>query len=145
MCGSPLLFNQSGIDIPISENDVKKILKLIIHHHNARFELLEIAIVNEEEIVRINKKFLGKDYITDTISFRYEENSSNNKIEATIYVCAQRVKEQALELGKIQKDEFLRIIIHGLLHVIGFDDKTKTGKQEMSDLEDKYLKNFYQR
>jgi len=144
MNGTPLLFNESGTDIPLSEEDVSKIVQLIANHHNVSFELIEIAVVDEQEIVRLNKEFLGRKYITDTISFRYDDEDSDEKIEGTIYVCAQRVAEQAVELGQTKKDEFLRIVIHGLLHVIGYNDESEEGKEHMRTLEDTHLNNFYQ-
>jgi len=143
MSGSSLLFNESGIDIPLSEEDVAKIVHIITDYHHVSFELLEIAVVDEQEIIRLNKKFLDREYVTDTISFRYDDEGSDEKIEATIYVCAQRVVEQALELKQVKKDEFLRIVIHGFLHIIGYDDESEKGKEHMRTLEDIHLNNFY--
>ncbi len=143
---SPLqFFNDSGEPVPLSENDAAAILKLVSEQENATFSFVELVYVNEAEIVRINTEHLGRSYVTDTISFRYDEDShpaENPGIEGTLFCCAQRIKEQAAEFGEPVEREFKRIFIHGLLHLIGYEDDTPELKAEMSRLEDTYLALF---
>ena len=96
-----------------------------------RFENINIVIVSPKEILRINKEFLGHNYVTDVITF---ENTSpvNNKIYADIFVCFEQTKKQARELGKHYRKEFLTVIIHGILHLIGYDDDTLKKRNEMN-------------
>lgn len=137
---SPLqLFNTSGISLPFKEDEAKTILEFVSKDHKCLFSFVEVVYVDESEIVRINREFLNRDYVTDIISFRYDEDKANQEIEGTLYCCAPRIKEQASEFGESEKQEFLRVLTHGLIHLLGYDDQTPEEKTEMTRLENKYL------
>ncbi len=138
------IFNTTNAELPCKEIDCRKIFEFICQHEKATFELVEVAFVDENEIVRINKEFLKRDYITDIISFRYNDTEDNSAIEGTLYCCLPRIIEQAKEFGDPSERECLRVFIHGLLHLIGYDDKTEPEKKEMTRLEDLYLSMFYE-
>lgn len=129
------VFNQSGIEILIDESLASQVVQLILLEEDKKANAIEIVYVNEDKIVEINTKHLNKTYITDIITFDYSES----EIEGTLYCCAQRIKEQAKELGENEKQEFLRIIIHGMLHLCEYDDKKPEDKKHMTSLENKYL------
>ena len=133
------LFNTSGLDLPFKESEAAFLLDTITSHQQVQFTFVEVVFVDELEIVRINKEFLERDYITDIISFRYDEDDSNKEIEGTLYCCAPRISEQASEFNQPAEREFLRIIIHGLLHLCGYEDGTPDEKKEMTRLEDHFL------
>lgn len=133
------IFNTTTLNLPCEETDCIKVFELVAKHEQANFELVEVAYVDEQEIIRINKKFLNKDYITDIISFRYDEDESDANIEGTLYCCLPRIIDQAKEFNQSSDRECLRILTHGLLHLIGYDDQTGTEKKEMTRLEDLYL------
>ena len=140
---SPIqIFNTSGSQIPILENDAAFLLESISTHQNCTFDFVEVVYVDENEIVRVNNEFLKRDYITDIISFRYDENQTNQEIEGTLYCCAQCISEQSKEFADSQKQEYLRVLIHGLLHLIGYDDGNTAEKQEMTRLEDFFLNEY---
>ena len=105
------------------------------------FETINIVIVSPKEILRINKEFLGHNYVTDVITF---ENPSpiNNKIYADIFVCFEQTKKQAKELGKPYRKEFLTVIIHGILHLIGYDDDTLKRRDEMNAVAENIANKF---
>lgn len=133
------IFNEKNFSLPFEEESASKLLHLISEDQQCNFSFVEVAYVDEKEIVRVNKEFLSRDYVTDIISFRYDEDESNQSIEGTLYCCAPRIEEQARELGENLTKEFLRVFVHGLIHLIGYDDQTKEDKAEMTKLEDKYL------
>lgn len=137
------IFNTTNIDLPCKEIDCRKVFEFVAQHEQVGFELVETAYVDETEIVRINKEFLKRDYVTDIISFRYDEDESNNNIEGTLYCCLPRIIGQAEEFGQSPEKECLRILIHGLLHLSGYDDQSDKDKTEMTRLEDLYLSMFY--
>jgi len=114
------------------------VLSLVSEKEKRSFEFVEVVFVNENEIISVNKKFLDRDYVTDIISFHYTEEE-NASIEGTLYCCAPRIQEQADELNQPHKTEFFRIFIHGLLHLIGYEDQTPEEKLEMRNKEDFYL------
>lgn len=136
------IFNESDANVPLSQTQADLILEIIASNENAKFILVELVYVSESEIVRINQEHLDRDYITDIISFRYDdgaETGDNNSIEGTLFCCAPRIFEQSEEFSEPAEREFQRIFIHGLLHLIGYDDNTKAQKEEMTQLENKYL------
>lgn len=133
------LFNEASLDIPIDLPVVQKMVSLLSKHESCEFSFLEIVIVDEEEILRLNKEHLDRNYITDTISFRYDEKHSRNDIEGTIFICAPRVYEQSIEYNQDDETEFRRILIHGLLHLCGYEDQTDKQKKQMTERENFYL------
>ena len=137
------IFNISGISIPIKESDAIFISKLVQAHQKCEFELIELVFVDEQEITRINNTYLNHNYVTDIITFRLDDGMDNSAIEGTIYCCAQRISEQASEFNQTQKDEFLRVMIHGFIHLIGYSDQTLEEKKTMTTLEDYFLDLYY--
>jgi len=104
--------------------------------------MLEVVYVDEPEIVRVNKEHLDRDYITDIITFRYDDDPSHKQVEGTLYCCAPRIKEQAAEFESSEEREFRRIFIHGLLHLLDYDDQTDDQRQQMRQLENRFLDLF---
>ena len=136
------LFNESDEKIPLSQSKAESILKIISKHEGADFALVELVYVDEQEIVRINKEHLNRYYVTDIISFRYDddaEEENNKAIEGTLFCCAPRIIEQSAEFKEPVEREFQRIFIHGLLHLIGYEDSSEKEKSAMTELENKYL------
>jgi len=97
---------------------------------------LSFIFCSDDYLLKINKKYLNHDFFTDVISFDYTEE---DRISGDIYISLDRVKENAKEFGYSLKDELHRIIIHGLLHLLGYSDKTSSLKATMKDKEDFYL------
>lgn len=136
------IFNESDEKIPLKHVKAASILKGISKQENATFAGIELVYVNEEEIVRINKEHLNRYYVTDIISFRYDdglESGDNTAIEGTLFCCAPRIIEQSAEFKEPVEREFQRIFIHGLLHLIGYEDSSNLDKAKMTELENKYL------
>ena len=94
---------------------------------------LSFIFCSDDYLLKINKKYLNHDFFTDVVSFDYTEE---DRISGDIYISLDRVKENAKEFGYSLKDELHRIIIHGLLHLLGYSDKTSSLKAVMKDKED---------
>ena len=126
------------------------------HHEQTRVDLLEIVCVDEAQIVDINKEYLDRDYITDVITFSYDDPEEGNRfpdpakgadnssgsstvIEGTLYCCVPRILEQAKEWNQVPSKEFSRVIIHGLLHLLHYKDHTPELKEIMRKKEDQHL------
>lgn len=133
------LFNQTEADLPLNKEDITSLVELVAVEESCHLSLLELVYVDEEEIVRINREHLQRDYITDIITFRYDEDNSNKNIEGTLFCCAPRIYEQASELNEDVVQEFKRILVHGLLHLCGYDDSSPKEKKQMTDRENFYL------
>jgi rRNA maturation RNase YbeY len=95
---------------------------------------------SDEYLLRINQDFLKHDYYTDIITFPLSETSK--KVEAEIYISIDRVKENALKLKVPFEQELYRVIFHGVLHLIGYKDKTASQKEAMRIAEEKWIKVF---
>ncbi len=133
------LSNDSGIPIPVSEARVRDLIHAVETGEGVRFAMVELVYVDEAEIEELNKGTFGRDYVTDIISFHYHDDGVTDALEGSLVMCAPRIREQALEFGVDETAEFERVIVHGLLHVIGFDDSTPEDKAAMTHKEDSYL------
>lgn len=98
---------------------------------------LNFIFCSDEYLLRVNQDFLQHDYYTDVITF---DNSEELKmILGDIFISIDRVKDNAKQNKVSTHDELCRIIIHGTLHLLGYRDKTKKAKLEMTAKEDFYL------
>ena len=92
--------------------------------------------VSEAEILRINSEFLKHDYITDVITF---SNSIKLLVGGDIYICPQMVFSNAVDYGSGNYNELFRVMIHGLLHLVGYNDSTVDERSVMRRREEYYL------
>lgn len=130
-------FNEE-VDSPINDPDIiKKWLSTIIQDHN--YELIELNYIfcSDEYLYKINVEYLNHDDYTDIITF--DNSESPNQIEADIFISTQRVKENASVFNSEFSHELNRVIVHGLLHLLGFGDKTEEEKKLMRKNEDACL------
>lgn len=136
------IYNESGLDIPLTKTHFNQLILAVSEGENCNFTWIEIVYVDEDGIVEVNKKFLNKNYITDIITFSYTDEAQvydASGIEGTIYMCNQRIVEQAKDLKVVLTEEYKRIFVHGLLHLCGHHDDTDELKQAMSILENRYI------
>jgi rRNA maturation RNase YbeY len=136
-------FNKTASVLPVNIDTARRIASQIEKKEECRFHLIEIVFVDEHKIKALNREHLKRNYITDIITFRYDGDSlnqqSNQQIEGTLYCCTPRIRGQAKEYSETTEAEFKRIIIHGLLHLIGYDDQSKTERKKMRQKENFYL------
>lgn len=106
------------------------------------FELGEISYVftSDEELLEINKEYLDHDYYTDIITFDY---TSEKVLSGDIFISTDRVKDNAGEYNVSFNEELRRVMIHGILHLMGFNDKSEEEKKRMTFKEDSKLKMFH--
>lgn len=97
---------------------------------------LSFIITSDNNILEINRRFLNHDYYTDVIAFGYNEG---RKVNGEIYISLDTVKFNASNYKVSLRNELLRTMIHGTLHLCGYDDKKRTDKVLMKKQEDKYL------
>lgn len=100
---------------------------------------INVITTGDGDIVKLNKKFLGRSYKTDVISFPL---SKGKEIEGEIYISLDTVKENATHWGVSTWDEWRRVVIHGILHLIGYLDDKREEQRIMQEKEDYYLKRF---
>lgn len=98
------------------------------------------AFFNDEDLKDLNIKFLNHDYYTDVISF---DETTDQVVSGNIAVSVDRVKENAAQIGVDFEEELHRVMIHGVLHFIGFNDKTSSEKKEIREQEALALSMFH--
>jgi len=136
----PDIHNTTDTPLPTEPRLFRELLVRIEEREAVRFALLEVVYVDEAEILRINRNYLQHDYVTDIITFRYDEQGENRlAIEGTLYCCLPRILEQAIEFNTPVEEEILRVFVHGLLHLCGYDDQTDEERASMKRAEDNYL------
>ncbi|MEI6888281.1 MAG: rRNA maturation RNase YbeY [Bacteroidales bacterium] len=101
---------------------------------------INFVITSDEVLHSINLKYLNTDTYTDIISFTLSEESGS--ISGDIYISIERVRDNAIKYKVTAEEEFRRILVHGILHLLGYDDKSKGDKTRMTIMENKYLKAF---
>ena len=101
---------------------------------------LVYAFFNDEDLKDLNIKFLNNDYYTDVISF---DDTADQVVSGNIAISVDRVKENATQIGVDFEEELHRVMIHGVLHFIGFNDKTSSEKKEIREQEALALSMFH--
>ena len=115
---------------------IKSWIKDIIQQNKKDLGDINYIFCSDEKILEINKEFLKHDYYTDIISFDYCEV---NKINGDIFISIDTVKSNSIKYKTEFIEELHRVIIHGVLHFLGFKDKTKTDAEKMREAENKAL------
>lgn len=100
---------------------------------------LSFIFVNDKYIRKINKEFLAHDYYTDVIAFDYGEGKI---IKGEIYIGIETIRRNTKIYRSTLKNEILRVMIHGVLHLIGYNDTNEIEKKEIRRKEDEYIKKF---
>ena len=95
---------------------------------------------SDEYLLNMNKQFLEHDYYTDIITFPLSE--TEKEIEAEIYISIDRVKDNAEKFKTEFLEEFHRVVFHGVLHLMGYKDKSKVDKETMRNKENEWLRKF---
>jgi len=116
---------------------IKDWLKLAVTAEGYVLEELNFIFCSDEYLLRINQDYLQHDDYTDVITF---DNSEQLKtIAGDIFISIERIRENAKGLKVSPHDELCRVIIHGTLHLLGYKDKGKAAKLQMTAREDHYL------
>lgn len=133
--------NNYGYDKDYSYLD--GVISTTLDHEKVDNAIFSIIFVDNDEIQKINKEYRKIDKITDVISFAFEDNNNivynNLRILGDIYVCIPRMIEQAKEYGHSEKRELSFLVVHGLLHLLGYDHMTEAEEKEMFALQELVL------
>lgn len=120
----------------IEKRKISKWIKDVAAGYGKKTGDIAYIFCNDEKILEINRQYLQHDYFTDIITFDYTEG---DVISGDIFISLDTVKSNSEELNQLFQDELHRIIIHGILHLCGHDDKTPELRKSMTIMEDKAL------
>ncbi len=138
---SKINFIAETVDFKLKDKSLYKewINNTIINENKSLGGEINIVFCNDEYLLAINEEFLKHDTFTDIITFDYTEN---NIISGDIVISIERVKENS-QLFKVDlEEEIKRIVIHGILHLIGYKDKGEKEKLEMTNKENFYISKY---
>lgn len=127
--------------VGLEENKSVEILMHVLESEGIKSGDISIIFGNKKLLQDLKNKFFNIDQTTDVIAFRLNKYEEKN-IEGEIYICLPVAKENAEYFDEPYEKEIAKLIIHGGLHLIGYDDKSNVERQKMRELENKYLRNF---
>lgn len=124
----------------IEKRKLHSFVKFILQDLNLSLQSLEINFIDSSEMKELNKKFLSHDYSTDIITFNYSELT--DLIDGEIFISLDDARINARVFKAQFIEEIGRLIVHGILHLIGFDDSTSAEKKKMKNYENRLLKKY---
>ncbi len=119
---------------------LKEAILLLMQAEGKRFQSLDYIFCSDEYLLSINQSYLQHDELTDIITFDLSEDKA--MIIGEIYVSVERVQDNSLLFNTSFRDELLRVVFHGALHLCGYKDKGKKEEKEMRAKEDFYISRF---
>lgn len=137
--------NYSIVDNNLYQNYdyLNEVINHTLEVMDAKESIFTIIFVTPEEIHELNKQYRGVDRVTDVISFALEDahdvSLSDVRVLGDIYICIDRMKEQAIEYNHSETRELSFLTVHGLLHLLGYDHQTKEDEEVMFGLQRKIL------
>ncbi len=115
---------------------LRKWLHIVAQDHGTRIDAVNFVLMTDKALVHYNKTFLQHDDYTDVITFPVE---SNNGVAGDVLMSYDRIRENASIFGVTARHELHRVMVHGLLHLLGHSDRSVAKKKVMRTLENGYL------
>ena len=128
------------LDVPFPALDVDKVrlwIEQVVADAGRRVGELHYYFCSDEQLLVINRERLGHDFYTDIVTFPLGD--SQEVVSSEFCISLDRIAENAVAFGRSYESELHRVIIHGVLHLIGFDDLTEAEEKQMREMEEKCL------
>ena len=130
-------FNTVNVAMPeLDKERIAQWIDKVAASYGKRIDIVNYIFVDDEEILRINRQFIGHDYYTDHIGF---DNSHGNILAGDTYISLDTVRTNSELFGTPYDEELQRVIIHSILHLCGIDDMTPEQREEMEEAENTAL------
>ncbi len=130
-------FYAEGVKLPaIKKRETAAWIQRVAAQYDKRCGDIAYIFCDDEKILEVNREYLSHDYYTDVITFDYTEK---NRISGDIFISLDTVRSNAEQFGVAYDDELHRIIIHGVLHLCGIDDKGPGERERMTEHENRAL------
>ncbi|HMU45095.1 MAG TPA: rRNA maturation RNase YbeY [Chitinophagaceae bacterium] len=118
---------------------MKLFIESVFRTYNTKLKSINYIFTTDKRLLEINKQYLNHDYYTDIITF---DLSDSNRTTAEVYISVDRVKENAKKNKVTFRHELYRVIFHGVLHLCGFNDKTKKEINRIRETEDCLIEKY---
>lgn len=117
--------------------DIRNWIKQTITLEGQQLRELNFIFCTDEYLLQINREYLNHDTYTDIVTF--DNSELRGKIVGDVFISIERIRENAQRFKVAERDELHRVIIHGVLHLLGYTDKGKKEKAQMTEKENQYL------
>lgn len=124
--------------LPVQSERIEFVLKQILFDAGFKSGRLEVVLVDDPTIHELNVQYLGHDYATDVLSFEMDRDDEQAMLEGNIIVSTDTAAERAAEFKTTPTEELFLYMVHGTLHLVGYDDHTKEDAPAMRAAEKKY-------
>ena len=133
-----------GVKLVISRKGVlKEFITSVFKSEKRSLKTISIIFSSDSSVLKINKEYLKHNYLTDIITFRLSKH--RQPIIADVYISTERVRENSQKLQSKFNEELHRVIFHGVLHLCGYNDKSKSQKLAMRERENYYLSKYFKK
>ena len=133
-----IYFHDEGIEYHVyGKKEIRKWINRVIENEGKETGDINIIFTTDSYLLEINYQYLNRNYYTDIITFDY---SDGKNVSGDLFVSIERIRENARSLNVKMKSELTRIIVHGVLHLIGYNDSNQAEKEIMTEKEDKYIR-----
>lgn len=132
-----ITYNVEGVKMPkIKKRETTAWIRAVAKSYGRRVGEVGYMFVNDDKILEVNREYLGHDYYTDVITFDYDED---DVVSGDVVISLDTVASNAHLFNKTYEDELYRVIIHGILHLCGINDKGPGEREQMEAAENKAL------
>jgi len=123
---------------PLRRDETIRIARRVLTGERRKRAVLRIIYIDDRSMIRLNSTYLRRRHATDVLSFPLGDGPGKG-VEGEVYVNLDQARRQARRYRVTLKNEAARLVIHGVLHLLDYDDRLAREKREMSRLEDTYL------
>ena len=132
-----ITYQTDGVKMPvIKKRDISAWLRKVAAGYGKKIGDIAYIFCNDERILEVNREYLQHDYYTDIITFDYCEG---NRISGDLFISLDTVRTNAEQFGASYEEELYRVIIHGVLHLCGINDKAPGEREKMEEAENRAL------
>jgi probable rRNA maturation factor len=118
-----------NVRVPVGRDAVKRVADGVLRAERVRHALVSITFVDKRSIARLNKSHLGHAGPTDVISFGFTRATRSDPVVGDIYICADVAREHATDRGVKIREELTRLVVHGVLHILGYEHPEDGGRE----------------
>ncbi len=115
---------------------IKQWIKTVVENKGKKLGDVSYILCDDDYLLEVNRQYLKHDYYTDIITFDYTEN---DRIGGDLFISIDRVKDNATALQVSEHEELMRVMIHGVLHLLGLKDKSEEEVKQMRKAEEECL------